>query len=323
LRVTEGCDRLRTFFKFISQTIMRIEGRNATVFVNPCAGGGKAGRKIVSVQDEFARRSFAARFVESRSAGEFQTAVRTTIAEGCKTLVAMGGDGTLQLLVREAMGHDASIGAIPVGGGNDFAAAVGIQSWKQAVLAIVQGKTRLVDIVRATFANGDTAEYLGGGGVGLDAETARYASGKFLKWPGRLRYLASAVAALRACPGVDVKIEFPGGDPPALRKRVLLVAALNTPSYGGGVRLAPEARLDDGELDFVILEILSRLEVARLLPRLLLTGELGSRKVARVRAPKAMISTEGRNVFHGDGELLGNAPVQIEVLPQAIRICVP
>jgi len=56
---------------------------------------------------------------------------------------------------------------------------------------------------------------------------------------------------------------------------------------------------------------------------LLLTGELGSRKVARVRAPKAMISTEGRNVFHGDGELLGNAPVQIEVLPQAIRICVP
>lgn len=302
---------------------MKIEGPSATVFVNPCAGGGKAGRKIKDVQNEFAQQRFAARFVESRSAEEFQTAVRASVGEDCSTPVAMGGDGTLQLLVREAIGHGVTIGVIPVGGGNDFAAALGIRNWKQAVITIVQGKTRLVDIARATFANGDKAEYLGGGGVGLDAEAARYASGKFLKWPGRLRYLASAIAAFRAYAGVNLQIDFPGSDPPTLRKRVLLAAALNTPSYGGGIRLAPEARLDDGNLDFVTIEMLSGLEVARLIPRLLLTGEFGTQHATRVRAAKAIFSIEEGGVFHGDGELLGNTPVQIEVLPQALRMFVP
>jgi diacylglycerol kinase (ATP) len=302
---------------------MKIEGTNATVFVNPCAGGGNAGRKIADTRSEFARRNFAVRFVESQSAEEFRTEVQAAVAEGCKTLVAMGGDGTLQLLVREAIGHEVIIGVIPAGGGNDFAAALGIRNWKQAVLAIVHGKTRPVDIARATFANGDKAEYLGGGGVGLDAEAARHASGKFLGWPGRLRYLASAIAALRAYAGLNVEMEFPETDPPALRKRVLLAAALNTPSYGGGVRLAPDARLDDGELDFVILEMLSRLEVAKLIPQLLLTGEFRTRRVTRVRATRARFSTEEGSLFHGDGELLGNTPVKIEVLPQAIRMFVP
>jgi len=302
---------------------MKTEAANVTVFVNPCAGGGKARRKIADARAEFARHSFAVRFIEARSTEEFRTEVRAAVAEGCRLLVAMGGDGTLQLLVRETIGHDVGIGVVPVGCGNDFAAALGIRNWKQAVLAIVQGKTRLVDIARATFANGDRAEYLGGGGVGLDAEAARHASGKFLRWPGRLRYLASAITALRAYPGVNVEIEFPGSDLPALRKRVLLAAALNTPSYGGGVRLAPEARLEDGQLDFVIIEMLSGLEAARLIPRLLLTGGFGTRHVTRVRATKASISAEGGSVFHGDGELLGNAPVQIEVLTGAIRIYVP
>jgi len=302
---------------------MKIEGAKAIVFVNPCAGGGKAGRRIADARAEFARHNFEVRFIEAMSTEEFRTKVRAAVAEGCKTLVAMGGDGTLQLLVRETIGHDASIGVIPVGGGNDFAAALGIRNWKQAVLAIAEGKTDLVDIARATFVDGEKAEYLGGGGVGLDAEAARYASGKFLKWPGRLRYLASAIAALRAYPGVHVEIEFRGSDRPALLRRALLAAALNTPSYGGGVRLAPEARLDDGALDFVIIEMLSGLEVARLIPRLLLTGEFGTRHVTRVRAAKAIFSTEEGSMFHGDGELLGNAPVQIEVLPKAIRVFVP
>jgi len=302
---------------------MKIEGANAIVLVNPCAGGGNARRKIADTRSEFARQNFAVRFVASRSAEEFRREVRAAVAEGCRTLAAMGGDGTLQLLVREAIGQQLIIGVIPVGGGNDFAAALGIANWKQAVLAIVAGKTRPVDIARATFANGDRAEYLGGGGVGLDAAAARHASGKFLRWPGRLRYLASAIAALRAYRGVNVELEFPETDLPVLRKRVLLAAALNTPSYGGGVRLAPDARLDDGELDFVILEMLSRLEVATLIPQLLLTGDFGTRHVTRVRATRARISTDEGSLFHGDGELLGNTPVQIEVLPQAIRMFVP
>jgi lipid kinase, YegS/Rv2252/BmrU family len=294
---------------------------SATVFVNPCAGGGKAGRKSAAVQGEFARHGFAARFVRSHSAGHFRLGVRAAIAQGYKTLIAMGGDGTLQLLVRDVIGRDVNLGVVPMGGGNDFAAALGIRNWKQAVKAIARGKTRAVDVVRVTFANGEAAEYLGGGGVGLDAEAARYARGRFLNWPGRLRYLASAIAAWRGYRGVKVELQCPGRDP--LRKRVLLAAALNTRSYGGGVRLAPEARLDDGELDIAVIEMLSRLEVARLLPRLLLTGELETARITRFRAAKARLSAEERSGFHGDGEMVGNTPVEIEVIAKAIRVFTP
>jgi diacylglycerol kinase (ATP) len=302
---------------------MRNDSAGATVFVNPCAGGGKAAGKIAGVRAGFAGLNFAARIVESRSAEELRAGVRAAIAEGSKTVIAMGGDGTLQLLVREAVGREVNVGVIPAGGGNDFAAALGIRSWKQAVNVIALGKIRAVDVARARFVNGEEAEYLGGGGIGLDAEAARYASGKFLKWPGRLRYLASAIAALRAYSGVNAEFEYPGSDAPALRKRVLLAAALNTPTCGGGLRLAPEARMDDGELDFVMIEMLPRLEVAALIPRLLFTGELKTAKVTRFRTTKARLSAREIRWFHGDGELLGNTPVEIEVLPKAIRMLVP
>jgi diacylglycerol kinase (ATP) len=294
---------------------------SASVFVNPCAGGGTAAGKIASIGAEFTRQNLAVRLIESRCAEEFRRKVRAAIAEGRQTLIAVGGDGTLQLLVREVIGHPVNAGVIPVGGGNDFAAALGIRNWKQAVEVIAQGRTRAVDVVRVTFANGEVAEYLGGGGAGLDAEAARYAAGRFLKWPGRLRYLASAVAALRGYPGLNVEWVCPGRDP--LRKRVLLAAALNTPSYGGGVRLAREARLDDGELDFVTVEMLSPWQVARLMPRLLLTGELKTARLTRFRAARAWLSTAERTCFHGDGELLGNTPVEINVLPRAIRMFAP
>jgi diacylglycerol kinase (ATP) len=165
--------------------------------------------------------------------------------------------------------------------------------------------------------------YLGGGGIGLDAEAARYASGKFLKWPGRLRYLASALAALRTSSEVNVEFECPGSAGPPLRKRVLLAAVLNTPTYGGGVRLAPEARMDDGALDFVMIEMMPRLELATLVPRLLFTGELKTARLTRFRTRKARLSSQEIEPFHGDGELLGDTPVEIEVLPGAIRMLAP
>src|SRR5262249_3603195 len=154
----------------------------------------------------------------------------------------------------------------------------GIKTWQMGVDAVIAGKTRCIDMIRVKFANGEEARYLGGGGVGLDAEAAHRASGKFRRWPGRLRYLAAAIDALRGYSGANVEVEIAGTAQP-IRERLLLAAALNTASYGGGVKLAPDARLDDGELDFVTIQMLSGLEIARLLPRLLLSGELRTSRV--------------------------------------------
>ena len=296
----------------------------ATVFVNPSAGRGGAGRKIAEVRQEFARRKCLVDLVETASVQEFRASVQARITSGCRTFIAMGGDGTLQLLVREVIERGLQIGVIPAGGGNDFAAALGIhKNLSQAVDVIVAGKSRSVDVVRVRTESGRGELYLGGGGLGLDAEAVRHANGKFLQWSGRLRYVASAIAALRGFSGIEIEADFPEGDLPQLKKRVLLAAALNTPTYGGGLRLAPDTRLDDGMLEIVMIEMLRKREVLALLPRLLSTGELRTKKVTRVRARKVCFVTQGESWFHGDGELLGRAPVKIEVMNSALRVLAP
>jgi len=296
----------------------------AAVFVNPAAGRGGAGRKVAEIRNAFARLKYAAKIVETASADEFRGEVRRALREGCATLIAMGGDGSLQVLVNEVLGHDVRVGVIPTGGGNDFATALGIsKSMEKAVEIIVRGKTRLVDLVRVRNLRGLNVVYLGGGGIGIDAEALRYANGRFAKWPGRLRYLASAIAALRGFRGVEMAAEFPESDVPKVAKRLLLAAVLNTPTLGGGLRLAPEARLDDGMLEVVMIEMLRNREVLALIPRLLITGELRSKRAVRMRAVKIKLTAEQETSFQGDGELLGKTPVEIEVLHPALRVLAP
>jgi len=292
--------------------------------VNPAAGRGSAGRKVPELRAAFAQRKYPVKIVESASAGELQCGVQSAVREGCATLIAMGGDGTLQLLVREVIGRDVQVGVIPAGGGNDFAAALGItKNVEQAAEIVVCGRTRSVDLVRVRNSNGLDAIYLGGGGMGIDAEALRYANGTFVKWPGRLRYLASAIAALRGFRGVQVRVEFPEGDLPTIAKLVLLAAVLNTPTFGGGLRLAPEALLDDGQLEVVMVEMLRKREVLALIPRLLLTGELKTKRVVRMRAAKIKLTAEKETHFQGDGELLGKTPVEIEILHRTLRMLAP
>jgi diacylglycerol kinase (ATP) len=296
----------------------------AAVFVNPAAGRGGAGRKVAEMRGAFARLTYAAKIVETDSADEFRNEVRRALREGCATLIAMGGDGTLQLLVNEVLGQDVQVGVIPAGCGNDFAAALGItKNVEKAVEIIVGGKTRRVDLVRVRNSSGLNVIYLGGGGMGIDAEALRYANGRFAKWPGRLRYLASAIAALRGFRGVQVEAAFPESDLAQVARLVLLAAVLNAPTLGGGLRLAPDARLDDGMLEVVMIEMLRKTEVLALIPRLLITGELRSGRTVRMRSAKIRLTAEKETSFQGDGELLGKTPVEIEVVHKALRMLAP
>ena len=296
----------------------------AAVFVNPAAGRGGAGRKVAEMASALARSAYAAKIVETDSADAFRSEVRRALGEGCATLIAMGGDGTLQLLVNEVLGQDVEVGVIPAGCGNDFAAALGItKNVKKAVEIIVGGKTRMVDLVRVRNSSGLNVVYLGGGGMGIDAKALVYANGRFARWPGRLRYLASAIAALRGFRGVQVEAAFPESDLPHVAKLVLLAAVLNAPTLGGGLRLAPDARLDDGMLEVVMIEMLRKTEVLALIPRLLITGELRSGRAVRMRSAKIKLTAEKETSFQGDGELLGKTPVEIEVVHKALRVLAP
>jgi len=298
--------------------------RPAIVFVNPHAGGGRCVRRLPDVKALFSARSFPAEFVLAGSREEMESRVRAAISAGHSVLLAMGGDGTLQALVNAAHKSEVLLGILPAGGGNDFAAALGLPKDPAAAAEMMlAGQPRSVDLLRARTADGRERLYVGGSGVGLDADSAGYSSGRYKRLPGRVRYLAAALHALSKFQPLHVRAEFPGSTLPDVDSPVLLAGALNTPSYGAGLRLAPDAQIDDGLLTALFVKKLSAAEVLVAISRLLTRGGLPDSYVTRVNAKRVRLSCDRDCDFHGDGEVLGPAPVDIEVLPRAVRMLAP
>jgi diacylglycerol kinase (ATP) len=298
----------------------------AVVFVNAVAGGGRAGAHLPRIRNIFEAHALRAEFVLTKSAGELEAVARERMrmVKRRRLLLAMGGDGTFQGLANAAFGSDMLLGILPAGGGNDFAVALGLpKNPVAAAEAVLRSQPRWVDLVRVRTADGRERLYAGGGGVGLDAEAAGYASGAYRRLPGRLRYVAAALRALRGFAPLQVRAEFPENELPPFESKVLLAAVLNTPTYGAGLRLAPEAQISDGWLNAVFVDDLNLWKVLKLLPRLMRSGDLRICKVKRIRAMRVKLTASRPCMFQGDGEIIGPAPVEIEVVPHAVQLLAP
>jgi diacylglycerol kinase (ATP) len=293
----------------------------AVVFVNPHAGCGRATKYLLHARQIFEDEKIPASFVLTESVEDLQSRVRSAIAGGCSLLLAMGGDGTFQGLVNAAYGSDAVLGVLPVGGGNDFAAALGLPKNPLAAMrAVLRGQPRLVDLLRARTSDGCERLCAGGGGLGLDVDALHYAVTAYRKIPGRLRYVVSATHAWLRFTPLHVRAEFPDSQQPPIQANVLLAGVLNAPTYGAGMRIAPGAQIDDGFLDLSFVRNLSALEVLRLIPQLLNTGNLPKSYLTQAKARKVLLRTGRPCLFQADGEILGPAPVEIEVLPAAMKL---
>ena len=268
-------------------------------------------------------KQWRAEFRSAGSSAEFVQIAQEEAAAGRIRIFALGGDGTFQALLNAVAGNaSVSIGVLPAGGGNDLASALGLplNPLQAAEMILTRGEAVPLDAARVRTGDGAERLYMGGGGVGLDAEAARYASGAYRKIRGRSRYLLSAIRALGKFRGVDVQVSLEGAQQSSLQGTALVLGILNTPSYGGGLRLAPEARLEDGRLDLVLLENLSALEIAGILPRLAVSGEIRTARIQRHCVTRARIETERPCAFHADGEIVGMTPVEIAVVPGAMRV---
>jgi len=186
--------------------------------------------------------------------------------------------------------------------------------------ALLTARTRGIDLLRLTDAGGRTCLFAGAGGAGIDAEAAQLANSRFRRLPGVARYVAAAVAAFREARPLQVIVHADGT---TRRFEALLVAVANTPSYGGGILIAPDAQIDDGWMD---LAIVAPLRWSQLLDGLLLTlrtGDIRWPEMQRMRARKLRLEPDRPVMFHGDGEVLGETPVEIEVLPGALEVLAP
>lgn len=295
------------------------------LLVNPTAGGGRARAALPAIQKFATQHSWKVEVRVTASAEDLATQAKCA-AQACRPRIfVLGGDGTFQMVVNALSEFpDIILGVIPAGGGNDLAAALGLpQDPLQAAAQLLDGEVRQIDAAKVRFANGTERLYLGGGGVGLDAEASRYANGGLRGLRGRLRYVLAAMRALLGFHAFCVRVVTSSSEPKTIDAKVSLVGILNTPSYGAGLYLAPDAQTYDGKLDLVLVEELSFAEILRILPALISRGELHTDRAHRFSAEHIRIETEYSRCFHGDGELLGVTPVEVSVVPGAIRILSP
>jgi diacylglycerol kinase (ATP) len=295
------------------------------VLVNPVAGGGRASKALPGLQQFAQENGWRADFQITTSVEDLRQRASDAAQAGRPRIFAVGGDGTFQVLINAIGPHSNTVlGVIPAGGGNDLAVSLGIPA--DAIAAarlLIEGSVCLLDAVQVKTADGVERLYTGGGGVGLDAEASRYAGGIYCNVRGRLRYVLSAIRALAGFQSMQVRVQIDAGREAGIAGRALLVAVLNTPSYGAGVRLAPGAIMDDGKLDLVLLANLGFFEVLTMLPALLLRGDVYSKRLQRRTVKRVRIETDRPCAFHADGEIVGATPVEVGIVPGALRVLCP
>ena len=291
------------------------------VIINPISGAGSqltaGARRAEIVEDAARERGVAVNVVVTQRAGHARELGAAAVSAGAAAVVVWGGDGTFNEAASVLVGSSIPIGMVPAGSGNGLARALGVPWNAEAAIDLAfDGTPRRIDVGRIAG-----RYFFNIAGIGFDARVAalfnQRAAGSRGGWP----YILIGVReGCRYCASeYDVSLDG------QLRKyRALLIVFANGREYGLGARIAPDARLDDGLLDALVVEdrnVISRFWNARHLAKG--TPNL-SPMVTAQRVRHATIETPGRIEFHVDGEPgVATDRVEVEILPSALWIRIP
>jgi diacylglycerol kinase (ATP) len=247
---------------------------------------------------------------------------KTAIGKGRTTIVAAGGDGTLNEVINgigENFG-DVRVGLLPLGTGNDFGRSIAMPVDLEAALEVIRaGETRPVDLVRVTS---DEVRYFvnvsAGGFSGLMNEKL---TPEMKKTWGPLAYLRSAAAALPELRAYRTTLSLDNEE--SITMELYNVVVANGRYVAGGRLIAPEASIDDGLLDVILIPQRPAGEMALIAAQIALGTHLSSEAVVYRRARKVTVNSKPGMWFNVDGELVGNEPATFEIVPRALRFIAP
>ncbi|HWT25511.1 MAG TPA: diacylglycerol kinase family protein [Solirubrobacteraceae bacterium] len=288
--------------------------RAVCVIVNPSAGRGRAARLLPRVEQALRAHELAFRVERTRSLAHARELARSARERG-EIAAAMGGDGVLSAVAGELRGTDGVLGVLPGGRGNDFARKLGIGSDPAAACAVLaHGRERAVDVAEI---GGRT--FLGIASAGLDSDVQEIANATRVPL-GRLVYLFATVRALASWRAARWHVVV-DGETHAFRGYSVAVA--NSGVYGGGMYLAPDAALDDGLLDVVLLGDKPRTRFLVTLPKVFRGTHVHDARLVLLRGREVTFSADRPFVAFADGDPAAALPATATVAHRALRVLAP
>jgi diacylglycerol kinase (ATP) len=282
--------------------------------LNPASGRGK-GRAHLDELRLLASRAGAG-FATSRKPEDLTRFARQAVEEGVERLLVAGGDGTFHLVAQGLAGSNCALGVIPLGTGNDLARALGTPlAVGPAVQRALEAPVRRIDLARV----GETY-CVGYAGMGIDSEVTHLAN-QVKRLRGPLVYPYALIRTLFSFTPPVMRVEHDEG---VFEGRVMFSVVANLPSFGGGMRIAPEARIDDGLLDLVIVRAIPRLTLLTVFPKVYLGRHVTNPAVTILRTRRAVITVDRPLTMYGGGEPVRpvgpGEPVEIEVVPGGLAV---
>lgn len=277
--------------------------QTVTLFLNPTAGRGRAGRRLLRIKQLFRAAAVELNVIESSAVGDLESKVTAQINAGARNIIVAGGDGSIHEAVNGLLRANsrAALGVIPTGTGNDFAKACDITlDWEHASRALAERikankPGRRIDVGRMNdrfFANS--------AGIGFEAKVTKVA--RAYRWPiGDFVYLLAILRCLYdgvATPELTIDAQQIQS-----RGRITLASICNGPWVGGMFHIAPMARNDDGNLDLLLAEPVSRLRILSLLPKLMRGAHMHEPEISHHAVTAVRILSTAAIESHLDGEV--------------------
>jgi YegS/Rv2252/BmrU family lipid kinase len=290
---------------------------STVIIINPISGGA-------SPREARARAQLALAVVDTHgdpvevlmteAVGHARELAKAAVRRGARLVLAWGGDGTINEVVSALAFDDVPLGIVPAGSGNGLARELGVHPRPERAIAdALQAVPRAMDLGEI-----DGRLFANVAGIGFDAHIAsRFATATRRGFVG---YAGITVRALRSYAPQHYRISIDGVE---TSHRAILVTIANSAQFGNNARIAPGARVDDGELDLVVVEERSRIATICQVPRLFngTANKIRGCTIRRIRA--VTIESEQPMAYHVDGEpIAGGTRLKARIHPGALMVAV-
>ncbi|MET1061981.1 MAG: diacylglycerol kinase [Aeromicrobium sp.] len=283
--------------------------------VNPTSGKRRGEAIAAQASARLQQAGHTTVTIQGEDAPSARDQLKQAIDTGLHAVVVVGGDGALHGVLDHVADSDLVFGLIPAGTGNDTARSLGIPTHDvdAAVDVIAAGHVRTIDLARTDQAYVATVV-----ASGFDSKVNERANA--MRWPrGNMRYNIAIVQELSSFRPLEFTLTLDGT---TIEREAMLVAVGNGPSFGGGLRICEGAVMDDGLLDVVVINPVSKAMFLRVFPQLYKGTHVTLPEFERHRVRRVTASSPGI-VAYGDGERLGPLPMTTTIQPGALRVFTP